>query len=68
MNAPFLWAFQAAVTLDPMALVERKKTLPYPPEAMTTAWALWRSISPVTKLRAMIPLAFPSTFTRSSIS
>jgi hypothetical protein len=29
-------ARQLAVTLQPLALVDRKKTLPYPPEASTT--------------------------------
>ena len=51
-----------------MALVLKKNTLPYPPEASTTACALWRSISPVTKFLAMMPRAFPSTKTTSIIS
>ena len=68
MYAPFLWAFHAAETLEPMALVLKKKTLPYPPEASTTACAAWRSNSPVIRLRAMMPRHFPSTMTTSIIS
>ena len=64
--APFLWIFQTAETLLPMALVE-EKPFPYPPEAITTAWAPWRSIFPLTRLQVMIP-GFPVYCRKSIIS
>jgi len=66
--APLRCARHVAVTLQPMALVERKKTLPYPPVARTTASARWVSMSPVTMSRATMPRARPSTTINSSIS
>ena len=68
ISAPRLCARHAAVTLDALALVERKKTLPYPPVASTTAWAENGVIAPVTRCRATTPQARPSFTTRSSIS
>ncbi len=56
-----MWARQAADALHIIALVERKNTFEYPPLAKTTACAEWLSISPVIKLRTVIPFAFPST-------
>ena len=61
-------ARQVAVTLHPMALVERKKTLPYPPVASSTASPACAATSPLTMSRVTMPLAWPSTTTRSSIS
>ena len=55
-------------TLLPIALVERKKMFPYPPDAITTACAECLSISPLTRFLAIIPLALPFTTTISIIS
>ncbi len=57
-----------AVTLHPMALVERWNTLTYPPVHSRTASPTWQRISPVIRSRSVIPLASPLTTTRSSIS
>ena len=64
-NAPRRCARQAAVALQPMALVERKNTLEYPPVASTVAWAECEVISPVSRSRVTIPAHVPSTTTMS---
>ena len=67
-SAPRLCARHAAVTLLALALVERKKTLPYPPVASTTACAEYERTAPVMRSRVTMPTARPSFTTRSSIS
>ena len=66
--APFLCARQVAVTLQALAFVDRKYTLPYPPVHSSTAWAEWALISPERRSRTVMPAARPSCTTTSSIS
>ena len=61
-------ARQMAVAFEYLALVDRKKTLEYPPVASTTAWAECDVISPVTMSRTTMPAARPSFTTTSSSS
>ena len=56
-RAPRRCARHAAVTLQPMALVERKNTREYPPVVSTTACAAWEEIVPVTMSRTTMPRA-----------
>ena len=68
IKAPFLWHLHAAVALEFLPFVERKKTFPYPPEHKTTASAVCFSISPVFKSLTTMPLALPSITIKSNIS